>query len=247
MRTTCIKILIIIFFYTPHLLAQTDNQQQRDKIKEIFYQLKNMKQYGYTYTLAAKFPDGSTDQIKGYVFINTDRKIMLTESVGSTTLFSDGWYLNADHKHKNLVIVNTNRPDKKRFKQQAEVFMFGNSEYVNAYIDSAILKKGIIRSFNFSGDTIRCSIGFPPLMEIKGIDLVFDYARKIPVSYNVHLFYAWSVKNKKFKEKGTTKTVTCNYIQDIDNDKYDIHSYFIVSNGKAVLKKYKTYTLKTDL
>jgi len=248
MRTTFIKIVLIATFYTPCLFAQTANPKQWDMVKEMFYQIKTMKQYGYKYTLSAKFPDGSVEQVKGDVFMNTDNKTMLTDCKSVTTLLTDKWYLTADHNKKTISIININKSSKKRFKEQADQFVFGNTDYTNEYVDSAILGKGTINMFHRSGDTVKCSIIFSPESQIKNIDLVYDYNHKVPLSYTVKLFYPFEIKDKRFKGKGTTKMLTCNnYTRDIDKSRYEVQSYFMVVNGKAILKKYKEYTLKTDL
>jgi hypothetical protein len=248
MRTTFLKIILAGVLYSPNVWCQVSSQQQHEMVKEMFYQLKGMKQYGYKYSLVEKFPDGTTDQTQGELFMNTDTKTMFTNGDVSTTLLTDSWYLMADHHHKTIMIANINKKSEEHLKKQVAELIFGNSVYVDGYVDSAILPLGIIKNFRQTGDTVRCTITFPAQLQIKSIDLVYDYTHKMPVSYAVKMFYPWDIKDKRYKEKGITKILSCyDYKKDIDKSKYDVHNYFIVSNGKAILKKYKGYTLKTDL
>ncbi len=243
------KLLLASLVYSSAVFAQKTDTAKREMLKNIFYEIKSEKQISYKYIITANFPDGTTQAVKGNVLIDADKKILVNDCSAMTLILTGDWYYNADHREKSVDIVNLKNSKRRIAKEKAQDIAFGNNEIMDVYVDSAILKYGIIKQFIQKGDYVSIAITFPSQISIRSIDMIYDQKRKMPVVYTVKAYFPWPAKgDPRFKGKGTTKTVKCiDYRKDVEKNGYNTDNFFVVNSGIAVLKKYKTYKVKTEL
>ncbi len=79
----------------------------------------------------------------------------------------------------------------------------------------------------------------------KSMDIAYNTASKLPIKIVLITFYhePWQTRGDK---TGTRKTITCDHYRASEKN-IAMSNFFSVSGNKVVLKKYKTYQLKTIL
>lgn len=222
-------------------VVYTDTTGWRVIVREI----SALKTLSYSYKIEGTFPNGQTDRVAGKIYINRDAGILFSSDNARTQLYDNAWYYLADHRGKKLTVVNLSRRYTPAERQKLEKY-FLNNAYTAEYMDSVVLKKGFLRDYKVSGDTVKFSVGFPKGSVEKQFDIAYNRKTQLPVSMHAEFFYSW--KQGKSDYGGTTEQIICNgYRKSIDPKQYDAATYFTVSGGKLRLKKYNKYLLKTEL
>jgi len=243
------KISLSFILFT--VIFQTESRGQNNslylgEVKKIITDMKNTRNMAYMYSLSAEYPNGQEDRLKGEIYLGNDDKFMYNSNSAFTMIYSTDWYYNANHRDKTIALVNINKHLHKDYKDGIEKDMFENNALI-VYLDSVVMKYGTIKSLRKDNDTVRMELGFPTKMPIRNIRFVYDEKNKVMVSYSTNTFQPW--KNNEFgKDKGVRKTITCwNFRKTENNRKYKTEYFFAIKKNKALLKKYKKYTLTSKL
>lgn len=215
-------------------LAQSGGQQK--VLQDVIAGLKQLKTYSYHYEVNAVFPDGKKDQFKGDLYMDGANRCMLNKSDLAIILFTKQWFYRADHSTRAVSLFDLDRYySKHKNAAKPEVFFEGN--IATEFLDSLILPHGRLKSCELKGKTASVSLGFEDGMYLRGIELVYDLERRLPLSMKMTIFYDEGTS-------GTLKEITCShYSTAIDPKVFDTAPYFHAGAGKAVLKQYKNYKL----
>ncbi|MBS1780256.1 MAG: hypothetical protein JST70_13070 [Bacteroidetes bacterium] len=211
-------------------------------VQEVFSRMKSLRDFGYDYTVDAIFPDGTKDQMRGEMYRSASKNITYSYSDDITYMATKKWVYQADHKHRQVFVYGV--------KSQA-----GNkegsgtppgSDFFGEFVDSFLMRYSKLDYSSISHDTLKFHISFTTsYTAFKSMDIVYNKASKLPIKIVLNAFYhePWQTRGDK---TGTRKTITCDHYHTSEKN-MDMNNYFTVSGNKIVLKKYKTYQLKTIL
>lgn len=199
----------------------------------------------YKYVLKATFPDGTTDELKGQAAMDAASPLLVNDCNAFLIIYTGHWIYKADHKKKELTIVDMDKQKDEKIKKdtrkqvlQQAITMF--------FADKKMMAAAHITSLTEEDGREKIRLGFPETYPVKYINIVLDKSTNRIVSYGMHVFKPWQKTVKGMT--GTTEDIQCtNFSDTIDRSKYDITSYFTVSHGKAVLKKYNDYKLYSKI
>lgn len=246
-RTTITGLgLALLIMFSGQLSAQA--LSPLDKLKEITRQIKTMKTYGYDYEINAIFPNGQTDRLTGETFTDGANMMLFNKSNAHTILLSPNWLYRADHRNKSITVVNLSRHFNHKDQQEWYDGMF-NSNISSGFLDSIVVKHGVLKAYRERNDTVSIEVVFSVPIPLKKIELTFDYKNKIPVAVKIHSFYPQDESTTDQPGKiGTSHTVSCtNYRKDIRMFPADFIKYFAVKGEKIELSQYRNYKLHTLL
>jgi len=238
-------LLLVAFLWTWNAYGQKNTPYLGEVLKMI-NMVKTMNNVRYQYQLRAQFPDETTDQVEGEVYLANDRKFFYNSNDAFTLIYSDSWYYNADHRKKKVEIYNLNKHLTKEYRSSIEKEIFGK-DMLNLYLDSVILKYAHVKELKKNGDTVNLQIEFTDKMPLKSCRVVYNETDKDLISYSIRTFQPW--KGKEYgKNKGTTKEITCyNFKKAEEGKKYATANFFSVEKGTVVLRKYRKYDLNVKL
>lgn len=216
-----------------------------DAVHDIFYSVISARRMHYSYNMGATFPDGTTQTLKGEVFVNADAHELYNDNQLQTIIFTGKWTYKADHGEKVVYIMDNEKHMSKNHLADMQKGVFEKSA-IAEYLDSMVLKKSKVKSFRNSNDTITAELVFPPDFMVRSMSLVYDRAHKKLISYSVRTFAPWRGIGAK-KNSGTSNYITCSGFGEGDDKVFSTGNYFIVSNNKVALKKYNGYKLSSKL
>ncbi len=235
-----LRYLIFILLCTPLVCSGQGNADGTAALKRVMNTIKNTQNISYKYDLSVLYPNGQSDRMKGDLFIDNIGMIMYNSSNYSTILYTGKWTYKADHSTKEITLVDNEKHLSKENKMQTEKEIFQNVT-ASIFIDSVILRKAIVKKYLNSNDTTFIEVGFPDEMFIKSIILKFNDREGKLISYNMITFRPWE-DNTFGKNKGTRNTINCsNFIKGIEKNAYKTDKFFLIENGKVILKKYANY------
>jgi hypothetical protein len=245
MRTFCFRIFVFYIVSVPFLVSGQNKNKGLNELKLIANELKTIKNMSYRYSLSAHYQNSDTDQVKGLVYVNNDKKLLFNDNNAFLVIYSSHWFYKADHRNKVVTILDLEKEKNRELKKSVEKDVFGNGA-IATFIDSVVMKKGILKNFKEYNDTIQIEMGFPAWMNVKSISFIYDRKNQLFASYVIRTVYASG------PSKGNTgdriEVMTCNdFSRNNDKRKYKESNYF--SNGKngLALKKYKKYKLISNL
>ena len=214
-------------------------------VKKYLDFIRNSKGYAYQYSISAKYPNGQTDKVKGEVFADDSRKFMFNSCDAFTMIYTGKWYYKADHQSQEIAVIDLDKQYNKKYKSQLEESVFNNNG-VNIFIDSFLLKRtsGIKKTQH--RDTTNIEISFPKEVLVRSIKITFNEKKNEIISYAMTTYQPWPT-DEFGKNKGTLTEVE--YRNEVVKDPgvYNSEKYFVVENGKVLLKKNSTYKLSTKL
>lgn len=243
-----IRNIKIYCFLIALLLSGTARAQSLDtaaELRQIGDQLRNFKNSGYDYTMEAQFPNGEKDQVKGYMYVNNEDKLLYNDCDAFTMIYSDHWLYKADHRKKTIDLVGLDKKDNKALKKSVEKDVFQNGA-TNPFLDSLVLKNAKIIKLKKNGDTVSVTLVFPKSKELKRMEIVYDGKNNSPVSYYASSFRQLQSSSKAVE--GTEMHIHCSNFKIItDKSLYAQDRFFSYTNGKVELKKYNNYKLSTKM
>ncbi|HVW96811.1 MAG TPA: hypothetical protein VHA56_12650 [Mucilaginibacter sp.] len=236
------KLGLITMFFCSICSIGADAQLSLKDVQEVFLQMKSLHDFGYDYTIDALFPDGSKDQTRGEMYRSLSKDITYSSNDDITYMATKKWVYQADHKHRQILVygVKSRAGKKGDFNAQAGADFFGE------FVDSFLMRYSKLDYSSVSHDTLKFHISFTTgYTAFKTMDIVYNRASKLPIKIVLNAFYhePWQTRGDK---TGTRKTITCDHYHTSEKN-MDMSNYFTVSGNKVVLKKYKTYQLKTIL
>ncbi len=234
-----IRLIIILgcFMYCPSTYAQPSLKD----VQEVFSQMKSLHEFGYNYTIDAVFPDGSKDQMRGEMYRSIPKDITYSSSDDITYFATKKWIYQADHVHKQVVVSSVKNQGKNRAAGTPS-----NSDFFSEFVDSFLMRYSKLDYSSQSHDTLKLHISFTTAYTtFKSMDIAYNTASKLPIKIVLITFYhePWQTRGDK---TGTRKTITCDHYRASEKN-IAMSNFFSVSGNKVVLKKYKTYQLKTIL
>ncbi len=228
------------------LFASAQSKDGKDVLKNILASLKEVRRIRYEYTVSMTYPDHSKQKLNGQVYIDNNRKEMYNDNDLQTMIYTGKWSYTADHTEKQVVIINNEKHLSNDYRNEMEKQMFQNNS-LSIFLDSIVMKRAKVKSYNKSHDTISIELSFPANYAIRSIRLSYDDNHKKIIGYSTIMFYPLE-GSARGQNLGTTNNITCSHFSDADaGSEYCIDNFFVLSNSKLTLKKYNSYKLSSKL
>lgn len=216
------------------------------EIKKVSELIQGYDAVCYKYSLSAEYPNGQHQKLNGTSYVSGNEKVLCNVNEINTVVYNSKWYYRAEHKTKNIYIVDLNKHLNKGYKSDMETDLF-QGRSLRYYLDSVVLKYANVKTLKNHGDTVDIDMGFSGPSEIKGIMVTYNSKSNTLISYKVRTFQPWR-GNEFGKNKGISQTMYCRDFRKISNkDEYGPSSFFVIKGQKVVLKKYKDYKVNSKI
>jgi hypothetical protein len=240
-----LKFYFLILYSSFPMPAFGQVRDQTGDIRQVISHLYACKEISYNYTIKAKYPNSQADQVKGEVYVNNAEKYLYNETDAFTIVYTSHWFYKADHRLKQIAIVNLDGDYNKELKRQLEKDVFENGALMY-FIDSLVLKKAMVKKLKRQKDTLSADMSFPAGSLVTNMTFVYDRKAEVFISYSLKLFQPMSYNGNKID--GIAQSVSCNnFKKNSTNNKYKIGNLFTVDKDKVLLKKYNKYKLLAKL
>src|ERR1700760_4534444 len=80
-------------------------------LRQLVNNMKSCKSLGYDFIMDAQFPNGEKDHIKGETYADIDRQFLYNDCDAFTMIYTPHWYYNADHRNKEVTVINLDKKD----------------------------------------------------------------------------------------------------------------------------------------
>lgn len=242
MKTLLVTLLLLGYSFALGAKPSIDTAAILLKIAK---ELKACRHIGYNYTMSASFPNGDKDKMTGRLFALNDDKLLLNDCDAYTLLYTGRWLYKANHREKSVTIVDLGTKANKAFRASTEKQLFEN-DMVNRFLDSAVLKLSFIKSYKRVGDTLTdISIVFRKGLLPQKLQILMNERSGIPQKYTL------VVSQPTARIGGNAciqTTIQCtDFVSTIHKLDLEAATYFEWKNGKAILKKYTTYTINLEM
>ena len=215
------------------------------ELKKLVHDFKSFRNLGYDYVMDASFPNGEKDHFKGTSCLDNDDKLYFNDCDAFTILYTGHWFYKADHRKKTLVIVNLDKDNNKKLKATVEKDIFQNGAAIT-FLDSVVSKKAKIKKFQWSGDTLKVTLGFPQKEITQRIDIAYDTVSHLLASYSMTVDHPWQ-NTPKGIQVIETKIKCSDFKKITDKSEYEEENFFSYKNAKIELKKYNDYKLSDKM
>lgn len=216
------------------------------EIRKVSELIKGYDAVCYRYSLSAEYPNGQHQKLNGISYMSGNEKVLCNVNEINTIVYNSKWYYRADHKTKNIVIVDLNKHLNKGYKSDMETDLFAGRS-LRYYLDSVVLKYANVKTLKNHGDTVDIEMGFSANSQIKDIVVTYNSKSNTLISYKIRTFQPWPT-NDFGKNKGISQTMYCRDFRKIGSkDEYCPASYFVIKGQKVVLKKYKDYKINSKI
>jgi hypothetical protein len=234
------KYSFLILLFTP-FLAKGTTIDTAAVLQHITANLHNLKCVAYKYSMTANFPSGETDQLTGIAYMDVNNEFLFNDCDAFTMIYNGHWLYKADHRKKELTIINVAKEQKYDSKKAMKKDIFKNTA-LSLFADSALLSKAKIRALIEQDDVEKIELGFSHSVAIEKIDVVYNRKDSMLVSYDIYSFQPMQRTAKGIT--GIRTKIKCSDFKIVaDKSGYEEANYFSINNGKIILKKYNTYKL----
>jgi len=229
--------ILFVSLITSQSFAQ--NQPDGYKLKSMMAQLKSLNTYSYDYLIKMDFPDNHSEKLTGKAYMDIKNEVMYNESEAHAMLLTNRWYYRANHVDKTITLIDLDNFKSGARERENDLF---NGFVISYYIDSVIMKYGILKSYRENGDTISLSLSFKINSPTRQIDVVYDYKHHFPLAIKVMAALNSSSAGLYDGPSEILQTIICtNYSQQKRPPQST--SFFVVENKKVLLKKYANYKI----
>jgi len=215
------------------------------ELRKLITEFVSLKNIGYSYVKNIEFPNGEKDRVIGKMHLSNDDKILFDSSDAFTMLYTSHWFYKADHRNKELSIVNLDNEKNKKLKKAVENDLFKNGAF-ETFMNNVVMKTAIVKKYKQEGDIVNISLKFPPSQNVKSIEIIYDRKNKLPVSYKMVVLQPWQ-RSPKGIQSIEAKVECSDFSKTIDKGALDLQSYFTCKKGKIELKKYDQYKLSEKI
>ncbi len=241
MRNRNFLILWCALFF-PILSTGQDTKMQ---LQEAVKSLKGLKDVSYYYVRTIEYPNGDKDTVKGTLYLDNTRYVLLDDCDAYTMIRTRKWAYSANHRLKSLDIIDLDKSPDRQLKRETErkIFLCGA---MNEFIDSIIMKKATVAHYKEDASIIAVELSFPSNGIASSASLVLDKKSKLPLSYEITMFQPWQ-SSPKGMQSVEVRMICSRYRRINTNDKFDERKYFIIKGNKLELKKYNNYKLSAKI
>src|SRR5690606_10563790 len=187
MRIT-IRYLMIFACMLCSMGSHAQISSYMNKLTGMVQSLKELKVYGYDYTIRITYPNGQKDQLSGKSYVDGANKIYYNTNQAQTILLTPEWYYRAEHRDKKLTIIDLKKHYTDENKQAYRADLFNNN-MLSYYLDSVIIKYGRIQKYEERGDTATIHLTFRTNTPVQKMEVSYDMKRDIPFSVKTYCFY----------------------------------------------------------
>lgn len=211
------------------------------KLTAAFQSIKDMEQCSYRYTMDMSFPDSTKEQLVGKVFLDNKANVLYQENKAFTLLYTGKWFYKANHLDKQVTVIDVTKYLDEDSRKENVQDLFGG-RLSSDLIDSVVLKHGSLDTFYQKGAVQHFVLNYDERgFGIRSVQLDFNEQTKLPVSLIVSTYYPYPNS-----VMGYTQIIKCDRYSRKEKEP-SLSSYFMVNNGKAVLKRYQNYKLNSLL
>lgn len=209
-------------------------------LRKLISDLKDADNMTYKYVMSAKFPNGSSDRVEGKIYLDLGNKFYYNDCNAFTMLYSEQWFYKADHINKTIEIIDLTKEKDKQLRKKREENIFKKGA-LSTFLDSVMLKKGILKQMGYEGNVLKIAIRFPKTISIKAMSIDYDTLNDLPVNFNMTLRQQVSTS---VGTEITDMNVNCsNFQKENDKSLYREDMFFLYTKNKLSLKKYENYKL----
>jgi len=199
----------------------------------------------YSYVMDASFPNGEKDHLKGTIYLDNDAQRYYNDCDAFTMIYTAHWLYKADHRNKKLAINNLDKENNKKLKTATEKDVFQNAAAIT-FLDSVVLKTAVVKKMKHEGNLLKVLLGFPKSALVQQIEVVYNIATNLPVSYDMMVSHPWQ-RTPKWGQVVQTRIKCSDFKKPSDKSSYDESNFFSYNKGDIELKKYKNYKLTVNM
>jgi hypothetical protein len=205
---------------------------------------KGLKNMGYSYEMASKFPNGDNDKIKGATYINNDDWIYYNDCDAFLMLYTRRYFYKADHRKRIVTFLDMDKGYNKKQRSATEKAIFQNGAVIT-FLDSIVLKTATVKKLTREGNVVEASLEFPKKALVKKFNITFDYTSNLPVNYEMTVYHPF--QNTPKGVQVIESTIRCNDFKKEGKNQFSENEIFSYKKGKLELKKYTNYRLSTKM
>jgi len=234
-----IKNLIwMLVVVAPHSLRG----QSISDLSAILHDLKAEDTYCYTTDVRISFPNGDTDSRSRTVYMDRPRHRVGYEHEDQLLLMNEEWVLAVNKLQKTISIFRVDKYNQRYKRQLPELEEIMKVNLSALIIDSLYLNGAKVASYSRNGALGTFVVSFPATSIMQRLELVYNYETKFPERIHVVSF----TPARRGERKGTTIDMrSSKYRRSVPDSVFDMSRYFIIRQGKVVLRQYKDYEVSS--
>lgn len=220
----------------------TAQEKGRAELLEAMGHIKSLRTYSFEGESRTRFPDGRTETLHSFVAMDARQRSLLYKDDHKLVVVNPKWAFKALHKQKKASVFDLKAYQKKHGTGHAEIDGLFDAQSLTQLVDSLLLKNATIKTYKRDGNQSTFVLAFPERSPLKEAVVVFDHRTQMPHSIRFRAYYAEGRAGGAEIESESR-----NYSKALPTGTFQTAPYFQVRGGKAVLERFKNYTLTTIL
>lgn len=235
MKKSIHLLFVLLSFHAGLLTAQT-----KQDLSYLFRKLEANNRFAFKVRTIAVFPTGDSDTLVNQQYIDKEQAMYYYSNRLETVLMGRKWFLKEDHQNKVSSFFNLEKYNRKYPDMAIEIDSLSSRYGSGELIDSIVIYKGEIASYQQAGDVETYVIRFPEGYYIKSYELVYNKLLNIPLrittEYLDNPFLAFNIYGNS-----TFILEYYDYKFSIPEQVFDISTYVLMNGDRVVPLSNKDY------